>query len=91
MPSVTSMSMMHEEMHEGTGQQRQPDQQAEDMRAVFGEQECAGDHSESDEYKSGAGGQKAALCRFAFTMRMIMHRHRYFPFDETDVYGTLPR
>ncbi len=54
MSSVTSMSMMHEDMHEGAGEERQPDEEAKDMRPVFGKQERAGDHSESDEYKSGS-------------------------------------
>lgn len=51
---MTPMSVMHEEMHEGTGEERQPDQQAEDMRPMFGEQQRAGDHSEANEYKPRA-------------------------------------
>jgi hypothetical protein len=53
MPSVTSMSMMHEDVHEGAGEERQPDQQAKHMSPVLGEQKRAGDQSEANEYKSG--------------------------------------
>lgn len=70
MASVATMSMMHEYMHKGTGEQRQPDQHAEDVGPVLGEQQRAGDDGKSDEYQRRARGQKAALRPFMFTMRM---------------------
>ena len=76
MASVTAMPVMHEQMHEGTSEERQPYEQTEDVRAVLGEQQRAGNDSESDENKSCAGGQKAAVRCFVFTMRMILHRPR---------------
>jgi hypothetical protein len=51
MGSVTSMPMMHEHMHEGAGEQRQPDQHAEDMGSVLGEQKRTGDDGKSYEYQ----------------------------------------
>ena len=49
MASVTATPVMHEEMHQRAGQQRQPNQQAEDVRAMLSEQECAGDDRKSDD------------------------------------------
>jgi hypothetical protein len=54
MAAVTTMSVMHEHMHEEAGKERQPDEHTEDMRPVLGEQERAGDQGEANEYKSGA-------------------------------------
>ena len=51
MASVTAMPMMHEHMHEGASEERQPDEHAENMRSVLGEQERAGDDSKSDKDK----------------------------------------
>ena len=42
MPSVSSMPMMHKEMHEGAGEERQPDERTEDMGSVLGEQKRDG-------------------------------------------------
>jgi hypothetical protein len=49
MPSVTSM--MHKEMHEGAGEERQPDEHTEDMGSVLGEQKRARDDGKSYEYQ----------------------------------------
>ena len=60
MASVTAMPMMHEYMHKGTSEERQPDEQTENVRPVLGEQECTGDSGKPNEHKSRARGQKAA-------------------------------
>jgi len=52
--SVPAMPVMHEYMHKRTSEQRQPDEHAEDMRSVLGEQERAGDDEKSDQDKSCA-------------------------------------
>ncbi len=49
MTSVPAMPVMHEYMHKRTSEQRQPDEHAEDMRSVLGEQERAGDDGKPDE------------------------------------------
>jgi len=51
MASVTAMPMMHEHMHEGAGEERQPDEHTEDMGPVFGKQKRAGDDGESNKDK----------------------------------------
>ena len=51
-PSVTSMPMMHKEMHEGAGEERQPDEYSEDMGPMLGEQQRARDDGKSNEYQS---------------------------------------
>jgi hypothetical protein len=60
--------MMHEEVHQGAGEQGQPNQQTKDVRSMFGEQERAGDDGKSDENHPCARCQKAGLRCFAFTM-----------------------
>jgi hypothetical protein len=39
--------MVHEHMHERTGEQRQPDQNTENMGPVLGEQERTSDNGKS--------------------------------------------
>jgi hypothetical protein len=51
---VPSMPMMHKEMHEGAGEERQPDEYSEDMGPMLGEQKRARDDGKSYEYKPGA-------------------------------------
>ena len=53
-PSVTSMPMMHKEMHEGASEERQPDEYSEDMGPMLGEQKRARDDGKSNEYQSCA-------------------------------------
>jgi hypothetical protein len=43
--------MMHEEMHEGASEQRQPYEQTEDVGPVLGEQKRAGDDGKSHEHQ----------------------------------------
>ncbi len=45
---MASMTMMHEEVHQRAGQQRQPYQEAENMGAVLREQERACDDQEAE-------------------------------------------
>ena len=58
------MPVMHEHMHQRTSEQRQPDEHTENMGAMFGEQQRAGDDGKSDEYQRRARGRKAALWPF---------------------------
>jgi hypothetical protein len=51
MTSVT-VATVHEQMHQGTGEQRQPDQQPEYVGLMFGEQQRAGDNQEPGQDKS---------------------------------------
>jgi hypothetical protein len=42
--------MMHKEMHEGTSEEREPNEHTEDMGSVLGEHKRAGDDGKSYEY-----------------------------------------
>jgi len=46
--------MMHEYMHKGASEQRQPDEHTEDMGPVLGEQKRACDDGKSNEYQPRA-------------------------------------
>jgi hypothetical protein len=46
--SVATMSAVHEHVHERTQQKRQPDQRAQNVRAVLGEQKHAGNHCKAE-------------------------------------------
>jgi len=39
---------MHEDVHQWAEQQRKVDEDAEDMRAMFGEEQDCGDHGETE-------------------------------------------
>ena len=53
-PSMSSMPMMHKEMHEGASEERQPDEYSEDMGPMLGEQKRARYDGKSYEYQSSA-------------------------------------
>jgi hypothetical protein len=58
--SVATVSAMHEQVHEGTKKERQPDEHAKDMGTVLGEKEHPGNYHEADQYETGSRGQKAS-------------------------------
>jgi hypothetical protein len=47
--AMTAVAAMHEHVHEWACEQRQPNKDSEDMRAVFSEQERATDDQEPDQ------------------------------------------
>jgi hypothetical protein len=51
MTFVAAMPVMHEHMHEGAGEERQPDEHTEDVRSMLSEQKRAGDNGKSYEYQ----------------------------------------
>ena len=48
---VAAVPMMHEHMHEGTGEERQPYEHTENVRSMLGEQKRARDDGKSNEYQ----------------------------------------
>lgn len=50
-PSMSSMPMMHKEMHEGASEERQPDEYSEDMGPMLGEHKRARNDGKSYEYQ----------------------------------------
>jgi hypothetical protein len=78
-PSVATVSVVHEQMHERTGEERKPYEGAKDVRAVFGKEQRAGDDEKSKHHKSRSRCQEAAL--LTFMIHMVVHRHRALLFD----------
>ncbi|OCK53626.1 hypothetical protein LMTR3_28455 [Bradyrhizobium sp. LMTR 3] len=72
MASMTVASV-HEQMHQRTGEQRQPDQQPQDVGLMFGEQQRAGDDQEPGQNKADAGLQRHSLAGGLLMGRMILH------------------
>jgi hypothetical protein len=58
MPTVAAM---HEDVHERTCEQRQPNKNSEDVGAVLGEQEHATNDQECDQNEPRSRRQEAAL------------------------------
>jgi hypothetical protein len=58
---MAAVTAMHEHVHEGASEQRQPDEYSEDVGAVLGKQECAGNDQKPDKDQACWRRQKAAL------------------------------
>ena len=58
MTSVTAMSSMHEEVHEGANQKRYVDESAQDVCPMLGKQEQAGDRQKADQDEARRRGKK---------------------------------
>jgi len=58
---MITMATVHEEVHQGTCQQKQPGQERDDMGPMLGDQEIPTDHQETDQNYVGAGHKKAPL------------------------------
>jgi hypothetical protein len=63
-----AMSAMHENVHQGTSEQRQPYQKTKHMRPVLGKEQRAGNDQEADQHPPGTRFQKALL-----VAGMILH------------------
>jgi hypothetical protein len=74
MPAVTTMSVMHENVHERTGQEWEPYKNPEDMRTVLSKEQHASNDEESKHHEACSRCQEAAL-PLMFELRVIMHRH----------------
>ena len=74
MPAMFSMFSMHEQVHERAQEKGQPNQRAQDMRAVFGEQKRAGDGEKAKQHETRARSQKAPGPIVA-AVRSVLKRH----------------
>jgi hypothetical protein len=72
MTSVTAMSAVHEYVHQRAQENRQPDEGAQDVGAVLGEQQQPGNNQKADQHQPRRRGEKAALIAMAI---MIVQRH----------------
>ena len=70
---VMAMAAMHEQMHQGTGEQWQPDEQSQHVGLMFGEQQHPGDHEEAGQDESSAEPQEYPLPHVPVVAGMILH------------------
>ncbi len=66
--AMASVSPMHEEVHERTSQDREPEQGSQNMGTMLREQKHAADGEEAGEDNRRARGQKAFLARLSMIM-----------------------
>jgi len=76
MTSVTTMSAVHEYVHQRAQEKRQPNEYTQDMGAVLGEQQDAGYNRKADQHQPCRRGEKAALIAMAI---VVVQRH-WHPF-----------
>jgi hypothetical protein len=70
-----TVSAMHEDVHQGTSEQRQPNQQAQHVGLMLGEQQRASDNQETDQNEPNTGPQGEAFTRQRIAPGMLMHCH----------------
>jgi hypothetical protein len=74
-----AMSAMHENVHQGTSEQRQPYQKTKHMRPVLGKEQRAGNDQEADQHPPGTRSYRETFPRVFLMARMILHGHRDTP------------
>jgi hypothetical protein len=62
---------MHEDMHEGAGENGKPDQQSEHVSAMFGKQQNAADQQKPDQNHARARPQQASAGLVATRVSML--------------------
>jgi hypothetical protein len=72
---VMAMAAVHEEMHQWTGQQGQPNEQAEHMGPVLCGQQRSTDAQKSDDDDRGPNLDRPAPLRALSASKVILHRH----------------
>jgi hypothetical protein len=81
MTSVTAVSSMHEEVHEGANQKRYVDESTQDVCPVLGKEQHAGDRQKADQDEARRRGKKTAS-RLIAVARVVMLRHGFLLFDD---------
>ncbi len=72
---VMAMAAMHEEMHQRTGKQGQPNEEAQHMRPMLREQQRSTDAQKAGEDERGSGFDRPASLRALSASKLILHRH----------------
>ena len=81
--TITTVSAVHEQVHEWTQKERQLDQRTQNVSAVLGEQKRTGNDEKAEQDEPSSRSQKTSL-RLISIVRMIMKRHAVLLFnDET--------
>jgi hypothetical protein len=74
--AVTTVSATHEDVHQRTGEQREPNQHAHHMGLMLGEQQRARDNQETYQNEPDTGAQGDTFMRGPVIAGMILRRHR---------------
>jgi hypothetical protein len=71
--AAVTMAPVHEQMHQGTGEQRQPHQQPQYVGLMFGEQQYAGDNQEPGQHKPNTEPQGYSLPHGPAAAGIVLH------------------
>src|SRR5215469_8182689 len=74
------VSTVHEEVHERTGEKRQPNEKAGQMGAVLAQQKHTGDNDKAEQREPDRRSQETPL-RFVVMTWVIMNRHALFSYS----------
>ncbi|BCH25045.1 hypothetical protein MesoLjLb_48300 [Mesorhizobium sp. L-8-3] len=77
---MATASSMQEQVHEQAAERQQPHQYSEDMGAVLGQQQSAGDDKEAEQDQARSRSQKPLLGQVVITQHM--HGLRLMVFAE---------
>jgi hypothetical protein len=66
-------------VHQRASEERQPDEKADHMRPVLGEQQRTGSDQKSNKHQSGLGLRGHALSRLFLMNEVVLRRHRNAP------------
>jgi hypothetical protein len=76
---MTVSAMMHEDVHQRTGEQRQPNEKSEHVGPMLGEQQNPGDGGEAGEHQSHAGVSGEGSGHTALVSEVILDTHPMAP------------
>ncbi|MGY3490346.1 hypothetical protein ACVW1C_008290 [Bradyrhizobium sp. USDA 4011] len=73
------MTAMHEKMHQRASKKWQPDQHAEHVSPVLGEQKGSGDDQESEQHYAGSRLDRHPFSRALFMSGVVSRKHLPVP------------
>ncbi|MGY4310504.1 hypothetical protein ACVIJ6_007809 [Bradyrhizobium sp. USDA 4369] len=77
--SIVVMTAMHEKMHQRASKKWQPDQHAEHVSPVLGEQKGSGDDQESEQHYAGSRLDRHPFSRALFMSGVVSRKHLPVP------------
>jgi hypothetical protein len=75
--SMSTMSAVHEKMHQWAGEEEQPRQEGKDMSAMLRDQKVPADRQEADKNDVGARGKETRLPAVMIAMIHFRLLHSY--------------
>ena len=79
---MTPVMMVHEEMHQRTGEERQPDQKPEHVCAVLGKQKHGSEDREAGVHQADALVSRQALGDAILPLSLFLLGHGPFLFEQ---------